>query len=228
MPPEDDQRSAVPRDASTWNAWRAENPGQRPDLRDAVFAYVTLKDINLAHSNLAGVSFLDATFTGANLDGARLLRANVDCVDFRRSNFKGADLTSVDVDGCSFDGASFVGADLSKATFTLTDFSGTDFTGARLGGPYHRKKSAGRPFNPGATFRRVKLGDISYSGRDEPLARLIYAFLQDHGVRCWCATEDMRAGARIRDAIHEAIGNHEKLLLILSKTRSRAGGLKAK
>jgi TIR domain len=58
---------------------------------------------------------------------------------------------------------------------------------------------------------------ISYSSKDEALARRLHADLQDQGVRCWFAPEDMKIGDKIRPRIDEAIHMQDKLLLLLSK-----------
>ena len=42
--------------------------------------------------------------------------------------------------------------------------------------------------------------------------------LQNHGVRCWFAPEDMKIGDHIRPRIDETIRLYDKLLLVLSKT----------
>lgn len=58
---------------------------------------------------------------------------------------------------------------------------------------------------------------ISYSNKDEALARRLYTDLQTHGVRCWFAPADMKIGDKIRSRIDEAIHVQEKLLLLLSE-----------
>ncbi len=58
---------------------------------------------------------------------------------------------------------------------------------------------------------------ISYSSKDEVLARRLHADLQDRGVRCWFAPHDMKIGDRIRSSLDQAIHQHEKLLLLLSE-----------
>jgi TIR domain len=57
---------------------------------------------------------------------------------------------------------------------------------------------------------------ISYSSRDDEFARRLHADLQDKGVRCWLAPEDMKIGAKIRDTIDNAIRLRDKVLLVLS------------
>ena len=58
---------------------------------------------------------------------------------------------------------------------------------------------------------------ISYSSRDQTFAERVHADLQNKGVRCWFAPHDMPIGAKIFDALDEAIRLREKVLLILSE-----------
>ena len=58
---------------------------------------------------------------------------------------------------------------------------------------------------------------ISYSSSDQEFAEHTYADLQNKGVRCWFAPEDLRIGDKFRDRIDESIRLHDKLLLILSE-----------
>ncbi|MDX1523353.1 MAG: TIR domain-containing protein, partial [Anaerolineae bacterium] len=58
---------------------------------------------------------------------------------------------------------------------------------------------------------------ISYASQDQALAERIYTDLQNSGVRCWYAPEDMKIGDKIRPSIDQAIRLQDKLLLILSE-----------
>jgi hypothetical protein len=58
---------------------------------------------------------------------------------------------------------------------------------------------------------------ISYSSKDQAFAERLHVDLQNKGVRCWFAPHDMRIGAKIIDAIDEAIRLRDKVLLILSE-----------
>ena len=64
---------------------------------------------------------------------------------------------------------------------------------------------------------------ISYSSKNQDFAERLYADLQSNGVRCWYAPEDLKWGAHIRGGIDEAIRQHDKLLLILSKHAIASG-----
>jgi hypothetical protein len=59
---------------------------------------------------------------------------------------------------------------------------------------------------------------ISYASRDHAFAKRLHADLQNKGVRCWFAPEDMKIGDRIRPRIDETIRLYDKLLLVLFKT----------
>jgi TIR domain len=58
---------------------------------------------------------------------------------------------------------------------------------------------------------------ISYTSRDQDFAERLYADLQNKGVRCWFAPENMRTGDRIRQRIDKSIRLYDKLLLVLSE-----------
>ena len=48
-------------------------------------------------------------------------------------------------------------------------------------------------------------------------AERLHADLQNKGVRCWFAPEDMKIGDRLRPRIDETIRVYDKLLLVLSR-----------
>jgi hypothetical protein len=58
---------------------------------------------------------------------------------------------------------------------------------------------------------------ISYSSKDQAFADRLHADLQNNGVRCWLATEDLKIGDTFRQRIDESIRVHDRLLLILSR-----------
>ena len=74
----------------------------------------------------------------------------------------------------------------------------------------YSKSLVGQPFQYYSCF-------ISYSSRDEALAQRLHADLQDKGVRCWFAPEDLKIGDEFRSRIDESIQVYDRLLLILSE-----------
>jgi hypothetical protein len=57
---------------------------------------------------------------------------------------------------------------------------------------------------------------ISYSWSDQVFATKLHRDLENVGVRCWLDSKDMRLGERLSEQIKSAIGEHDKLLLVLS------------
>jgi len=75
----------------------------------------------------------------------------------------------------------------------------------------YMRSLVGKPFDYYSCF-------ISYSSKDEDLARRLYADLQSNHVRCYFAPHDMRIGDEIRPRIDESIRTHDKLLLVFSES----------
>jgi hypothetical protein len=53
---------------------------------------------------------------------------------------------------------------------------------------------------------------ISYSSKDDSFIHRLHADLQQKGVRCWFAPEDLKIGDEIRVRIDESIRLYDKLL----------------
>jgi hypothetical protein len=64
---------------------------------------------------------------------------------------------------------------------------------------------------------------IIYSTKDDEFAHRIHADLQNSGVRCWFAAQDLPIGEKIRDAIDAAIRLRDKVVLILSEHSINSG-----
>jgi hypothetical protein len=73
----------------------------------------------------------------------------------------------------------------------------------------HVRALVGRPFEFYSCF-------ISYSSKDEEFARRLYTDLDNKGVSCWFAPEDVQGGRKLEEQIDQAIRVYERLLLILS------------
>lgn len=58
---------------------------------------------------------------------------------------------------------------------------------------------------------------ISYSSKDQDFAETLHDDLENRGVECWLATEDLKIGDKYRHTIDESIKAHDKLLLVLSE-----------
>jgi hypothetical protein len=206
-----------------WNKWRLQQ-----DIVD-------LSGANLIYANLRG-----AKLNNADLDDANLLGANLSGADLRRANLTGANLCNANLFNTDLSNAN-----LTQTRFGWTVFGNTDLAGAiglekcihlKWSSVDHRTlwscktlplqflRGVGLPdslieYLPSLFNRAIQHYScfISYSAKDGDFAKRIHADLQNRGVRCWFAPHDLPIGAKIWDAIDEAIKLRDKLLLILSK-----------
>ena len=74
---------------------------------------------------------------------------------------------------------------------------------------------SGKPIEPYSCF-------ISYSNQDDEFAQRLHADLQQKGVRCWFAPEDLKIGDKFRTRIDESIRVYDKLMVILSENSIRS------
>ena len=94
-----------------WNAWRAENPDVRPDLRWAHLFEADLTGANLSWANLSW-----ANLSGLDLRWAHLIGANLNEANLEKANLVETDLTGADLTGCHICGVSAWGLRLSEGT----------------------------------------------------------------------------------------------------------------
>lgn len=201
---------------------------------------------NLTGANLGGASLGYANLGRASLGRASLGRAKLLWAKLSGVDLSEANLFGVDLFGAALIAAKLSGADLSEAHFGSTLLADTDLsmvkglesvnhsgpssigidTFFRSGGkiPEVFLRGAGVPdiFLEYATSLVGKTIEfysafISYSSKDEELAKRLYADLQGKGVRCWFAPEDLKTGDKFRVEIDEAVRVYDKLLLLLSK-----------
>jgi uncharacterized protein YjbI with pentapeptide repeats len=215
-------------------------PSHLPDLSQA-----DLRGANLSGANLSGAGLSGANLSGADLLGANLSGASLYGTLLSDTNLIGADLSGANLFIALLSGATLRDANLTGAALGQTILANIDLTGVigletcRHIGPSSidhltLQKSGTLPL---AFLRGVGLPDnlieylpsllnqaiqhyscfISYSTKDQEFADRLYADLQNKGVRCWFAPHDMPIGAKIFDALDEAIKLRDKLLLILSK-----------
>ncbi|HXP83830.1 MAG TPA: toll/interleukin-1 receptor domain-containing protein [Bryobacteraceae bacterium] len=198
-----------------WNQWRRETPDLIPNLNEA-----DLRGANLTLANLSWASLFGANLVGANLSEALLYQANLSRANLERS-------------------------DLNNALLAFTVFGDSNLTAAKnleycrhaapsiidhltlaQSGLLSLKflRSCGLPdslveYLPSLLNQPIQFYScfISYSTKDQEFADRLYADLQNRGVRCWFAPEDLKIGDPFRQRIEEAIRIHDRLLLILSE-----------
>jgi hypothetical protein len=200
------------------------------DLRRALCIGTDLREADLMGANLSRAKFRFANLCRAELQGANLEGADLSYVDLQMVNFSGAKLTGANFFGAKIGGTVFGNVDLSTvheleevahqghstiSTDTLYRSRGRipevflRGTGVPEDIITHVRALAGRPFKFYSCF-------ISYSSKDEEFAKRLYADLDNRGVSCWFAPEDVQGGRKLEEQIDQAIRVYERLLLILS------------
>ncbi len=197
------------------------------DLSRAILVRVNLSDAILVGSVLAEANLYGADVSGAFLWGALLYGANLS-----RVNLRNTDLTEAILEGSTF---SDVSLDTVKGLESVKHLGpssiGIDTIHRSTGNiPEIFLQGTGVPasimtYIGSLTEQAIQFYScfISYSHKDEAFVRRLHADLQQEGVRCWFAPEDMRIGSKIRPTIDQAIRLRDKLLLILSKQSINSG-----
>ena len=179
------------------------------NLTDAILTDdASLREANLSGTNLAGANLTGAILIGTILFRANLTDANLTEARLHRTVFASTVLTKVKgLDQCHHLGPSSI--DLQTLDGSL---------------PIAFLRGIGLPDNlisylPSLLTEAIQHYScfISYSSKDQTFAERLHTDLQNKGVRCWFAPHDMPIGAKIIDALDEAIRLRDKVLLILSE-----------
>lgn len=211
------------------------------DLSEANLSGADLRGTDLRGAILHEAKLRDADLSGADLRGANLWGANLFSANLSDANLSDANLPHTLLAGADLHGANLSGAFTRLTIFARVDLRETKgLANIRHDGPsrvelysvqlpqdgsaQHFLRECGVPDEWINIYHAQMMSPIqyhscfiSYSSRDDILARRLHADLQDQGVRCWFAPEDMKIGDKIRARIDEAIHMQDKLLLLLSK-----------
>jgi uncharacterized protein YjbI with pentapeptide repeats len=198
------------------------------NLSGAVLTGAALNNANLSDADLNGAELIGANFSGAVLNGANLSSAVLTGAKLRGAELKGADFTNVHVGFTSFrdnDLSQIKGletvAHVKPSTISIDTIYKSH---GKI--PEIFLRGCGLPESfiiqiPAlvASLEPIQFYScfISYSSKDQDFANRLYADLQNKGVRCWFAPEDMKIGDEIRTRIDESILYYDKLLLVLSE-----------
>ena len=211
----------------------------RADFSNTFFIRARLNNADLRRASFYGAELFGADLRAADLQGASLRGARFHLADLRDCKLQGADLYRVDFIATELAGANFTRAICRITAFTNVDLSAVSgLADVRHGGPSPLDtatlvksgalpttflRGCGVPDNvieyaPALFNTPIQLQScfISYSSRDESFASRLYADLQNRGVRCWFAPEDLKIGQKLREALDEPIQLLDKLLIVLS------------
>jgi uncharacterized protein YjbI with pentapeptide repeats len=229
-----------------WNWWRITEREIQPDLSGAHLDAMDLGGVDLHNTDLSGTKLNKANLSKATLRGANLRRSRLNGADLYEANLSKAILREADLLEARIDRANLNGADFFEVALGRTSFGDVDLSEVSgLDKIYHNGPSyidiqtllRSKYAIPEIFLRGIGVPDtfityfaslsgeaiqyyscfISYSTKDEAFAQPLYADLQDNGVRCWFAPEDMKIGDEIRPRIDQSIRLHDKLLVVLSE-----------
>ena len=193
----------------------------RADFRWAYLIGTDLKQANLARADLRWAYLSESNLSGANLNKANLIKASIIKTNLHHTNFKAVCMAWThfgDVD-----------LSLTKELYTAQQF------GPSTIGIDTIMRSDGKI--PESFLRETGVSDniiqnialltekglshqncfLSYGAKDNEFAEKLYTDLQNKGVRCWYASEDMKIGDKTWDSIYHYIRMRDTVLLILSE-----------
>ena len=215
------------------------------DLRRARLGGASLHGAEL-QADLRTANFRETLLEQANLVGGDLRGADFHYAYLDRANLRGADLGGADMRGARFGRCDFTEVCIGYTVFgfnNLSEVKGLDTVSHR--GPstigidtiYESKSNIPEVFLRGCgvpedfiVYMRSLVGKaiefyscfISYSSKDDAFAQRLHADLQQQGVRCWFAPEDLKIGDKFRTRIDESIRIYDKLMVVLSENSIRS------
>ncbi|HEU0143254.1 MAG TPA: toll/interleukin-1 receptor domain-containing protein, partial [Nitrososphaera sp.] len=217
-----------------WNEWREAHREVIPDLTSADLTGSDLSRADFSRTDLSGAILTSANLTGAGLTGAVLTDADLSGAHLFHANLSHVRLSGTKFQGSIASHTMFADIDLRGAVgLESVDHRGPSkidiITIYKSDGKIPKKflRGCGVPYSfikqiPTILKSKESIQYyscfISYSSKDQDFADRLYADLQNKGVRCWFAPEDLKIGDRFRDRIDGSIRLHDKSLLILSKS----------
>jgi uncharacterized protein YjbI with pentapeptide repeats len=230
------------RGVNEWNKWILKNDEVMPDFYSADLVGTDLTNIDLIGGNLSFADLTGAKLIGARLNIANLKGANLTSADLTDAKLNGAHLTATNFNNANLRGADFTNVVLRFTSLVNNDLSEVKgletvnhslYSSIGIDTIYKSHGNIPEKFLRGCgvpedfiTYMRSLVGKpiefyscfIGYSSKDEEFAKRLYADLQNEGVRCWFAPEDLKIGERFRVRIDESIMSYDKLLLVLSES----------
>lgn len=193
---------------------------ERADFRWAYLIGTDLKQANLAQADLRWTHLSESNLNEANLSNANLIKASIIKTNLHHTNLQAVSMAWThfgDVD-----------LSLTKELYTAQHFGPSSIgidTIMRSDGkiPETFLREAGVADN---IIQNIALLTekglshqncfISYAAKDIDFAQKLYADLQNKGVRCWYASEDMKIGDKTWDSIYHYIRMRDSVLIIFS------------
>jgi len=212
-------------------------------LPKADFSGAFLEWADFRWADLMGVDFSEANLSRADFHKADMQETILKGSILHHTNLEDANLRSAQFDRARFGHTRILNSDLAGATGLFNAIHGgpstLDSETIQKSGPLPVMFLRGCGVNDSAIQSVIEESSrnlaidlqqtgqyysvfISYASKNTEFVDRLYTDLQDNGVRCWYAPEDMIIGGKILDSLYEGIRTHEKLLLVLSEDSVRS------
>src|SRR5256885_2085085 len=170
-----------------WNSWRKTHQDTRPDLSGAFLIGANLIDANLNRADLSGADLSDANLSGAVLSGANLSGATIGGTHFASVDLRPAER----LETLTHNGPSHISIDTIYKSQGMISEVFLRKAGVSDDFITYMRSLVTKPIDYYTCF-------ISYSSKDQHFVERLYADLQNRGVRCWYAPEDLNVDDKIR------------------------------
>ena len=204
------------------------------NLSMADLHWTNLDDTDLRRADLSGANLADANFRNAQLQEADLSRAILKGAVLNEAELSWADLRGADLTEAAMRNTILANVDLS-ATIGLhtVEHDGPSSLGidtihrsrGKIPEIFLRGVGVPEPFIANMSSLIAAMSPIefyscfiSFSNRDREFAARLHNDLQNKGVRCWFAPEDLKIGDKMRPSFDEAIRVHDKVMVLLSES----------
>ena len=193
----------------------------KADFRWAYLIGTDLRQANLERADLRWTHLSESNLSQANLSQANLIKAGIIKTNLHHTNMQGVSLAWThfgDVD-----------LSLTKELYTAKHFGpssiGVDTimrSDGKIPETFLRESGVSENIIQNIALLTEKgLSHqncfISYAARDFEFAEKLYTDLQNQGVRCWFASDDMKIGDTTWDSIYHYIRMRDNVLIILSE-----------
>ena len=234
------------REANFSEAYIRESDLSEADLKRAYFIRTDLVRVDLWETDLTRADFRWAYLIGTDLRQANLELADLRWTHLSESNLSEADLSNANLIKASIIKTNLHHTNLQEVSLAWTHFGDVDlsltrelYTAQHFGpssiGVDTIMRSDGKI--PETFLRESGVSEniiqnialltekglsyqncfISYAATDFEFAEKLYSDLQNQGVRCWFAPDDMKIGDTTWDSIYHYIRMRDTVLIILSE-----------
>jgi len=233
------------REANFSEAYIRESDLSEADLKRAYFIRADLVRVDLWETDLSKADFRWAYLIGTDLKQANLARADLRWAHLSESNLSEANLSNANLIKASIIKTNLHHTNLQGVSMAWTNFGDVDlsltkelYTAQHFGpssiGIDTIMRSDGKI--PETFLRESGVSDniiqnialltekglshkncfISHAAKDLEFAEKLYTDLQNKGVRCWMAPDDMKIGDQTWGSIYHYIRMRDSVLIILS------------